>query len=171
MSSMFKRFFSVLIPLIVFSGCSVSYKFNGASIDYTSVKTVSIQDFPIQATLVYAPLSSKFTEGLKDLFVRQTKLKMIKKEGDLQLDGEIVGYDLTPMATKADGYASETKLTVTVNVRFINTKKPDENFEQRFTAFQTFKATSMLEDVQDALLEGIIKEISESIFNKTVANW
>ena len=167
----FKFFLIVFIPLLVLSGCTISYKFNGSSIDYTRVKTISIQDFPIQASLVYAPLSPKFTEGLKDLYVRQTKLKMIKKEGDLQLDGEIVGYELTPMATKADGYASETKLTVTVNVRFVNTKKPDENFEQRFSAFQTFQTTSMLEDVQDALLEEIIKEISESIFNKTVANW
>jgi len=168
---MFKRFLLLFLPLLVLSGCTVSYKFNGASIDYTKVKTISIEDFPIQATLVYAPLSPKFTEGLKDLFIRQTKLKMVKKDGDLQLDGEIVGYELTPMATRADGYASETKLTVTINVRFVNTKKPDENFEQRFSAYQTFQSSQMLDDVQDTLLEDIIKEISESIFNKTVANW
>jgi len=155
----------------VLSGCTVSYKFNGASIDYTKVKSISIEDFPIQATLVYAPLSPKFTEGLKDLFIRQTKLKMVKKDGDLQVDGEIVGYELTPMATRADGYASETKLTVTINVRFVNTTKPEENFEQRFSAYQTFQSSQMLDDVQDTLLEEIIKEISESIFNKTVANW
>jgi len=168
---MFKRFLLLFIPLLALSGCTVSYKFNGASIDYTKVKTISIEDFPIQATLVYAPLSPKFTEGLKDLFIRQTKLKMVKKDGNLQLDGEIVGYDLTPMATRADGYASETKLTVTVNVRFVNTTKPEESFEQRFSAYQTFQSSQMLDDVQDALLEEIIKEISESIFNKTVANW
>lgn len=168
---MFKRFFFLFFPLLVLSGCSISYKFNGASIDYTRVKTISVQDFPIQASLVYAPLSPKFTEGLKDLFLRQTKLKMIQKDGDLQLDGEIVGYELTPMATQADGYASETKLTVTVNVRFVNTTKPEENFEQRFSAYQTFQSSSMLEDVQDALLDEITKEISQSIFNKTVANW
>lgn len=168
---MFKRFLLLFLPLLVMSGCTVSYKFNGASIDYTKVKTISVEDFPIQATLVYAPLSPKFTEGLKDLFIRQTKLRMIKKDGDLQLDGEIVGYELSPMATKADGYASETKLTVTINVRFTNTTKPEENFEQRFSAFQTFQSSQMLDDVQDTLIEEIIKEISESIFNKTVANW
>lgn len=168
---MLKRFLLAFLPLLVLSGCTISYKLNGASIDYTRVKTISIQDFPIQASLVYAPLSPKFTEGLKDMFVRQTKLKLVKRDGDLQIDGEITGYDLTPMATQADGYASETKLTVTVNVRFVNTTRPEENFEQKFTAYQTFPATSMLEDVQDSLLEEIIKEISESIFNKTVANW
>jgi len=168
---MFKRFILVFIPLLVLSGCTISYKLNGASIDYTRVKSISIQDFPIQASLVYAPLSQKFTEGLKDIYIRQTKLKVVTRDGDLQIDGEIIGYNLTPMATKADGYASETKLEVAVNVRFVNTTKPEDNFEQRFTAYQTFSASSMLEDVQDSLLEEIIKEISESIFNKTVANW
>lgn len=168
---MLKRFLLVLLPLLLLSGCSISYKLNGASIDYTRVKSISIQDFPIQASLVYAPLSPKFTEGLKDMFVRQTKLKLVKKDADLQIDGEIVGYELTPMATQADGYAAETKLTVTVNVRFVNTKKPEESFEQRFSAYQTFPSASMLEDVQDTLIEEITKEISESIFNKTVANW
>lgn len=168
---MFKRFYGVLLAFFVISGCTVSYKFNGASIDYSRVKTISVQDFPIQASLVYAPLSQKFTEGLKDIFIRQTKLKMVRKEGDLQLEGEIVGYDLTPMAAQDNGYASETKLTVTVNVRFVNNTKPEENFEQRFSASQNFLASSMLESVQDDLLEEIIKEITQSIFNKTVANW
>lgn len=166
-----RRFLSLLLPLLILSGCTVSYKFNASSIDYTKVKTISIDDFPIQSALVYAPLSQKFTEGLKDLYIRQTRLKMVKKDGNLQLDGEIVGYELSPMATRPDGYASQTKLTVTINVRFVNTTKPDENFEQKFTAFQTFDSSMMLNDVQDALLEEIIKEISESIFNKTVANW
>jgi len=168
---MLKRFLLLFIPLFVLSGCTISYKFNGASIDYTRVKTISIKDFPIQAPLVYAPLSQKFTEGLKDLYIRQTKLRVVPKEGHLQIEGEIVGYDLTPMAAQADGYASETKLTVTINVRFSNITKPDEDFEQRFSASQPFPATSMLDVVQDKLLEDIIKEISEAIFNKTVANW
>jgi len=169
---MFKRFLILFIPLFVLSGCSISYKLNGASVDYTRVKTISIQDIPIQATLVYAPFSRMFTEGLKDEFARNTKLRLVSKEGDLQIEGEITGYDLTPMAQQSSGYAAETKLTVTVKINFVNTTKPEENFaEQNFTAYRTFPATSMLEDVQDALLEEMTKEISESIFNKTVANW
>lgn len=167
---MFKRFL-IFLPLIALSGCSVSYKLNGASIDYTRVKTISIQDIPIQATLVYAPFSRTFTEGLKDEFAHNTKLRLVQKEGDLQIEGEITGYDLTPMAQQASGYAAETKLTVTVKINFINTTKPEENFEQNFTAYRTFPATSMLDAVQDGLLQEMTKEIAESIFNKTVANW
>lgn len=166
-----KRFLLLLLPLLMLSGCTVSYKLNGASIDYARVKTISILDFPNQAALIYPPYAQSFTEGLKEKFITQTKLKMKPREGDLQIEGEIVGYELTPMAQKADGYASETKLTVTVNVRFTNTTNEKEDFEQKFSAFRQFSAANMLEDVQDALLEEITKEISEAIFNKTVANW
>jgi len=166
-----KRFLLLLLPLLMLSGCTISYKLNGASIDYARVKTISILDFPNQAPLVYPPFAQSFTEGLKEKFITQTKLKMKPREGDLQIEGEIVGYDLTPMAQQADGYASETKLTVTVNVRFTNTTNDKEDFEQKFSAFRQFTASSSLEDVQDGLLEEITKEISEAIFNKTVANW
>jgi outer membrane lipopolysaccharide assembly protein LptE/RlpB len=160
-----------LLPLLVMSGCTVQYKLTGASIDYSVIKTISIQDFPNQATLIYAPFSQMFTEGLKDKFITQTKLKMRPKDGHLQLEGEIVGYELTPMAQAADGYASETRLTVTINVRFTNTVNEKENFEQKFTAYRNFPATKMLDEVQDDLLKEMTKEISEQIFNKTVANW
>ena len=69
------------------SACSISYKFNGASIDYTKVKTITIQDFPNQAPLVYPQLSQLFTEGLKDIYVRQTRLEMVNNKGDLELEG------------------------------------------------------------------------------------
>lgn len=166
-----KRFLLLLLPFLLLSGCTVSYKLNGASIDYARVKTISIQEFPNQCSYVYPPFAQSFTEGLKEKFITQTKLKMKPREGDLQLEGEIVGWELTPMAQRADGYASETKLTVTVNVRFTNTTNEKEDFEQKFSAFRQFSTASMLEDVQDELLAEITKEISEAIFNKTVANW
>ncbi|MDP4277621.1 MAG: LptE family protein [Bacteroidota bacterium] len=166
-----KRLLLFLIPILLFSGCTVSYKFNGASIDYTKVKTISILDFSNQATLVYGPLSQKFTECLKDMYSKQTKLRLVQRDGNLNIEGEIVGYDLTPMATQADGYASETRLTMTVNVRYSNSTKPEENFEERFSANRNFDASKMLESVQDELIEALDQEIAESIFNKTVANW
>lgn len=168
---MYKHIICIFAVVTLFTGCTISYKLNGASIDYSRVKTISILDFPNQASLVYPPLSQKFTEELKDYFSRQTKLRILTRDGDLNLEGEIVGYDLTPMAAQADGYASETKLTVTINVRFTNNVTPEENFEERFSSFRTFTSTTMLDDVQDDLIVAISKEISDIIFNKTVANW
>ena len=159
-----------LIGLMV-TACSISYKFNGASIDYTKVKTITIKDFPNQAPLVYPPLSQKFTEALKDIYIRQTRLQMVNNNGDLELEGEITGYELTPMAVKEDAWSSQTKLTITVRVRYSNRVNPDEDFEQSFSAYREFDATQMLQQVQDQLSEEIIDELVDQIYNATVANW
>ena len=151
--------------------CSVSYKFNGSSIDYTKTKTISIFDFPNTAELVYPPLSQQFSEALRDSYTKQTRLQILKKEGDLHLEGEIVGYQLTPLAISADSYASQTKLTLTIKVRFTNYKNPEEDFEKSYTAFQTFDSNQILNNVQDALAKQMITDIVDNIYNDTVAKW
>jgi hypothetical protein len=149
----------------------VSLKFNGAYIDYTKIKTISIVDFTNAAELVYAPLASEFTEKLRDVYTKNTRLQLLNKGGDLHLEGEITDYNLTPMAISADTYASQTKLTVTVNVRFTNSKNSEEDFEKKYTAYQTFESNVMLTDVQDELLKTIIDDITDNIFNDTAGKW
>lgn len=160
-----------LVLSVIMAGCTISYKFNGASIDYTKVKTISIKDFPNQAPLVYPPLSQQFTEGVKDIYVRQTRLSLVRDNGDLQLEGEITGYDLIPMAVKEDAYSSKTKLTITVKVRYTNRTNADEDFEQSFSAYREFDSNVMLQDVQNQLCSEIIEELADQIYNSTVANW
>jgi len=151
--------------------CSISYKFNGASIDYAKVHSIAISDFPNNAALVYPALSSDLTQGIRDIYQRQTRLEVSRKSGDLELEGEITGYTLTPMAISADSYSAETKLTITVKVRFTNNVNPEESFDKTYTVFQTFDASKMLNDVQEELCAIMIKEIAESIYNDTVARW
>lgn len=155
----------------LFNGCMISYKFNGASIDYSTTKTISIADFPNVAPLVYAPLSNNLSDGIRDLFQRQTRLEQVRRGGNLEIEGEITGYALTPMAVSADNYAAETKLTITVRVRFTNNVAPEESFEKTYTAYQTFDASQMLTDVQDELCTTMIAEIADQIYNDTVAKW
>lgn len=162
---------SFTLFLLLLAGCTVSYKFNGASIDYTKTKSVSIAEFPNNAELVYPPLSNNFSEGLRDIFSRQTRLQILRKGGDLELEGEITGYTLTPMAISADSYSAETKLTLTVRVRFTNNVTPEDSFEKTYSAFQNFDSSQLLTDVQDDLLTTMIQEITESIYNDTVAKW
>ena len=165
-----------LLLVICFVGlsmtsCLISYKFNGSSIDYTKTRTISISDFPNTAELVYPPLSQQFSETLRDIYIRQTRLQQIKKGGDLHLEGEIVGYQLTPMAISADSYSSQTKLTMTIKVRFSNNKNPQDDFEKTYSAFQNFDSSKMLTDVQDELAKTMISEIVDNIYNDTVAKW
>lgn len=156
---------------LILTSCTISYKFNGASIDYTKVKTITIKDFPNQASLVYPPLSQVFTEALKDIYIRQTRLQLVRSNGDLELEGEITGYELTPLAVKEDAYASQTKLTITVRVRYYNRVTPEDDFEQSFSAYREFDSNQMLQNVQDALSKEIVDELIDQIYNATVANW
>ncbi|MGC3979439.1 MAG: LptE family protein [Paludibacteraceae bacterium] len=169
-----KIYFFLVLAAVSFglSSCTVSYKFNGASIDYTKVKSISIADFPNNAEFVNPTLSQTFTEALRDKYTRQTRLRILKQGGDMQLEGEIVGYQLASMAISADSYASETRLTLTINVRFANTKNPDESIEdQKYTAYQMFDSSKMLNDVQDELVKIMVDEIVDKIYNDTVAKW
>ena len=101
-----------ILLLVILTSCTISYKFNGAAIDYNTTKTISIAEFPIRAALVYPPLGPAFNEALKDIYTRQTRLSMVKTGGDLQVEGEITGYDLSPQAVTEDAYASQTRLTI-----------------------------------------------------------
>jgi hypothetical protein len=111
------------------------------------------------------------SETIRDQYVRQTRLQVLTKGGNLELEGEIVGYELTPMAISADSYASETKLTLTVKVSFTNNVAPEESFERTYSAFQVFDATKLLTDVQEELCNTMVAEIAENIYNDTVARW
>lgn len=170
-SWLFKVLFFICVSIVLL-GCTISYKFNGASIDYTKTKTISISDFPNTSDLIYPSLAQEFTESLRDVYAKQTRLQLLKKGGDLNIEGEIVGYQLTPMAISADSYSSETKLTITINVRFTNNKNPQDDFvDKKYTAFQTFSSTSLLSDVEAEITKIMITEITESIYNDTVAKW
>ncbi|MCQ2343183.1 MAG: LPS assembly lipoprotein LptE [Paludibacteraceae bacterium] len=166
-----KKIIIIGILGMMLSSCAISYKFNGASIDYATTRSISIADFPNMAALVYAPLSQNLSEGIRDLYARQTRLEILRKGGQLELEGEITGYELSSMAIAADSYAAETKLTITVKVRFTNNVAPEESFEKTYTAYQTFDSNKLLTDVQEELCTTMITEIAESIYNDTVAKW
>ena len=159
----------LILCLGLLNACTISYKFNGASIDYSTTKTISIADFPNVAALVYPPLANNLSDGIRDIFQRQTRLEQVRRGGNLEIEGEIIGYTLTPMAVSADSYAAETKLTITVKVRFTNNVAPEDSFEKTYTAYQTFDSSQMLNDVQDELCNTMITEIADQIYNDTVA--
>ena len=157
--------------LLTLLSCTISYRFNGASINYDKVKTITLNNFENRALYLYGPLAPLFNNKLQDAYAQQTKLQFVKRGGDLELSGEITGYDVYNKAVAADGYSAQVELRLTVNVRFVNNTNHSEDFEQRFTASQTYDSTLQLTAVQDGLIEEMTKEIVDQIFNATVANW
>ena len=162
---------AALLMITTFTSCQVSYKFNGASIDYTKTKTIQIADFPIRSSYVWGPMASIFNNQLKDQFANHTRLIQVKRNGDLKIEGEITRYDQRNKSVSSEGYSSQTELSMTVNVRFTNNVNHNEDFEQQFTASATYENTQTLNSVQEELVTQMVKEITDQIFNATVANW
>lgn len=152
--------------------CRISYKFNGAALDYSVYKTIYVSEFPIRAALVYAPLQQTFETELQNYIQRNTRLRIVDTgNADLQMEGEITGYTLTPQAVTENAYASKTRLTITVRVKYSDSKNEKNDIDQTFSAYRDFDATELLIDVQDQLCQEIATELVDLIFNATLGNW
>lgn len=162
---------AVVLLMLIPQGCRISYKLNGAAIDYTVYRTIHVGEFPIRAALVYAPLQQTFENELLDYITRNTRLTTVDGASDLEIEGEITGYNLSPQAVTEDAYASQTRLTITVKVRYTDTKNDANDINQTFSSYRDFDASQMLTDVQDQLCQEISEELVELIFNATLGNW
>ncbi len=152
-------------------GCIPSYKLNGSAIDYTVYRTIHVSEFPIRAALVYPPLQMTFENELNDYITRNTRLQTTDGASDLILEGEITGYSLSPQAVTENAIASQTRLTITVRVKYTDTKAEGKDIDQTFSAYRDFDSSLMLTDVQDDLCQQISKELVDLIFNATLGNW
>lgn len=159
----------LLTCCLLLSSCGI-YSFSGASIP-AEAKTVSVQYFPNNAQLVNPLLSNALTNALNDIFVNQTTLQSVAQNGDLALEGEITGYSTSPIAITGNQTAAMNRLTVTVNVRFTNRYDESKNFEQNFSQYQDYPSGQDLSSVQDVLIDEIVNNLCEDIFNKAVVNW
>lgn len=155
----------LLISLL--SGC---YSFTGGSIT-PGMKTVSVPLFENNAPIVVPILSQAFTETLKDRIRTQSPLSFVRSEGQASFQGRITGYDIRPVSLQGNntGIAGQTRLTITVQVKYNNTLKPDENFDQSFSRFRDF--TGSLNAKEQQLIKDINQQLAEDIYNRAFANW
>ncbi|HEX8658608.1 MAG TPA: LptE family protein [Hymenobacter sp.] len=160
--------------LLGLSGCGV-YSFNGTNID-PAVRTFSIGTIQNNAPTGPSFLTQRFTEDLKDYFQRNTNLKLVPRDGDLQFEGNIVAYDFAPAAiqsTNGIDQAGSNRLTIQVKIRFTNTKDDKQNFDQLFQSFEDFPGNRNIATINSdpTAVRAITVRIITDIFNKSVANW
>ena len=105
------------------------------------------------------------------MYANHTRLEQVKRNGDLKIEGEITQYQQRNKSVSSEGYSAQTELSRTVNVRFVNNTNHNEDFEKQFTATASYDTTRSLNSVQEELVEQMIKDLTEQIFNATVANW
>lgn len=159
----------LLITTLACCRCGI-YSFTGASIP-AEAKTVSVQYFPNNASLVNPLLSPSITNTLRDYFMNQTTLQSVDNNGDLAFEGEIIDYSTTPVAITGDQTAALNRLTIKVNVRFFNKYDESKNFEQTFSQYEDYPSNQNLNAIQETLITTIVDNLCQDIFNKAVVNW
>lgn len=161
---------ALAVTMFIVHSCGI-YSFTGTSIQ-PDVKTVTINYFEYKALKVNPSLSNDITTALQDKFLKLTRLEQVDIDGDLEIIGEVTGYDVRATAITANEQAAQNRLTVTVKVSFTNRKYPEDDFDNKsFSAYADFDAMTSLDAVESTLCEDIIEQLCEDIFNSTVANW
>lgn len=160
---------SLILTCLTVTSCGI-YSFSGTSIQ-PDVQTVTIDYFGYSALKVNPNLSNELTEAVKNQFRKMTRLEQVDTDGDIEILGEVTGYNVQASAVTADEVAAQNRLTVTVKITFTNRKYPEEDFEKDFSQYADYDSTNSLDAVESSLCQEIIKKLVDDIFNATVANW
>ncbi len=156
--------------LISFQSCHIHYGMVGGNLPI-DVKTISVQHFPNYAPLVNPSLSQTFSEKLKDKFLSQTKLSLAENNGDIRFEGSITGYSTSPISIQGNETAALNRLTISVSIKFTNTKDEKQNFESAFSRFADYPSSQPLSSVEEELVRQISEQLVDDIFNRAVVNW
>jgi len=166
-----KKVFILLVLSSLMLGCGV-YSFTGADIDYSSTKTFQVSYFQNNAPIIQPGIDRTFTQSLQDILLNQTSLDLVTNNGDLIFEGEIVEYYIAPITATSLSTAAQNRLTIGVNVRFINTQDETKDFEQRFSFYYDYPGSSQLIGATlDDAISVIFERITQDVFNKSLANW
>lgn len=164
------KYIALFLIALSFSSCSVKYNFTGTG--KIDAETFQVNYFQNNAPLVQPGIERTFTLRLQDIIQNQTNLNLTNTNGDLLYEGEITGYSITPMAATADQTAAQNRLTISINVRFVNRKNEKDNFEKPFSFYYDYPGTDQLVGSKlTAALDEIFERITQDIFNESLAKW
>lgn len=161
-------FFTCLMLFI--SSCKMQVTMSGQSIP-ENAKTVMVKPFINQAPLANPLFAQQFSENLKNKFQRETKLDLVGSNADLEFEGSISGYTVSPMAIQGNQTASTNRLSVTVTVSYVNNFDEEKNFTQSFSRFADFPANQTLSAVEANLLAEIQEQLAQDVFNRAFIDW
>ena len=164
----------ITMLILLVQACGI-YSFTGASIP-AGTETFQVNYFQNIAgnrpgSTIEPGLDRDFTLALQDILINQTNLNLTNTNGDLVFEGEIVEYGITPMSATAQNTAAQNRLTITVNVRYFNVKREEDNYETRFSFYFDYPAEQQLYDIKDTAHGEIFERITQDIFNASLAKW
>ena len=160
----------MLIIVLASWGCRINYSFTGGTIP-ADVRTFSVKNFQNRGATCSPTLVYTFRDGLQDKIQSQTSLKLVNSNADVTFEGEITNCWVSPQAIQGDFQAAMNRYTITVSVKYTSENHPDDNFEASFSRYEDFESSQNFRDVEDQLVESIVDQIMEDIFNKAFVNW
>ena len=155
--------------LFALTGCGI-YSHTGASVP-ADAKTFSVSYIPNQASIVMPTLSQVLTEKLKTKFINETTLKLTQAEGDVQFSGKIIGSATAPVGVQGNQQNAVNRLTVTIEITYVNTKDEKLNFSQQFVQFVNYPAEQNFMSVEADLVRQVTDILVQDVFNKAFINW
>lgn len=164
-----KLFAAFVLTLSLFTGCGI-YSFTGGKAK-SGLETVTVNLFDNNASLVNPTLAVDLTETIKDKFISASSLRLATSGGDMEFEGEIVQYDVRPVAIQGNETAASNRLTVGVHVKYTCEKYPDDSWDKNFSQFSDFSSSLSLSSVESDLVKDIVDRIAQDVFNKALSNW
>jgi hypothetical protein len=163
------KYIIILVIATTVNSCGV-YNLTGTGV--IDAKTFQVNYFQNNATLIEPGIERTFTLKLQDIIQNQTNLNLTNTNGDLLYEGEITQYYISPMTATADQKAAQSRLSININVRFVNKNKDEDNFEKAFTFFYDYPGTDQLVGSNlSTALDVIFERITQDIFNESLAKW
>ena len=162
----------IAIILLAIAACScgnITFNMSGASIG--NARTCQVVYFENRADNVNPRLSAQMTDALKDKIQSSSSLRLVNSNPDVLFEGEITGYNIQPQQVSASGAAEKDRLTITVKVKFTNELDAEKNYDKSFSRFQEYPKGTSLTSVEGQLVDEILKELMEDIYNEAFAAW
>ena len=158
------------IPLLLTISSCGFYTFSGASIS-AEIKNIKIGYFINEAENFKVNLDRDITQKLTDFIIEQTDLSVNNNNYEIEINGKIISYDISPISISSNDFANQNRLSISVNIDFKNYINEKENYNQKFTRYVDYKSDQNLEEIESELTDQILEEICIDIFNKTFVNW
>jgi hypothetical protein len=165
-----KNWINIFVFASLFLCLSSCYSFKGTSLD-PNLKTIQVSNIRMETAGGPANLTLEINEKLKEYFQRNTSLKINNKNPDLNIEGSITGYELTPQAPTGDDKAGLNRITLRIQFRLTNRLDEDKNFEQEFSFYQDFPQSQTLTQVEKTLIPKLVDQIILDLFNKIAGDW
>lgn len=163
------NYFIISIITLFASSCKI-YRFTDAAVD-PNWKTFSVTQTTNVATLQNPNAAPTLTEKMKERFLRDTRLSLIRENGDLEFSTVITEYNIDPVAITNTETTAQNRLNISIKVDCINKIDKSKTYSQVFRDGENFDANRQFSDVENGLLNTIYDRLVQQVFNKTFGNW